>query len=477
LKCLDKGINFIVKIAALEKIPKPLMAVLEKLPDSYLVGGCVRDMMLGLKPSDFDTEVFGVTYTELKDKVSKFGRAELVGNSFGTLKLWIPGEPKEFDFALPRQESKQGQGHKGFDVIHRSDMTMREAAIRRDFTVNAMYLDPRTGRVVDQFGGQDDLDHRILRHISPAFSEDPLRVLRAMRFSSRFNMDVHPETVKFCHSIRETFPELSKPRLWGEWSRWAEQATHPAKGLHFLKECGWIEHFPELSNLAGLLQDGEHHPEGDVWVHTCHVCNALAELPEWQTAPADRRIALMFAALTHDLGKIEATETLPTGKIISYGHDEKGVPLADNFLQRIGSPNQVREWVAPLVRNHMAMNTQPTEKWVRRLAVKVVPASLDDLLIIMTADRFGRPPKPKIHRPEMLQVREIAANLKIEKEAPKPMIQGRDLIARGMPPGPRIGEILEQAFEAQLNGEFSSKETADAWLSNTLKPTPTIEIE
>lgn len=460
----------------LDIIPRPLQEVLVKLPDSYLVGGCVRDLILGKRPNDYDTEVFGVTYDQLREKVSRFGKAELVGNSFGTLKLWIPGEKKEFDFALPRQEVKRNKGHKGFEVIHRSDINMKEAAIRRDFTINAIFLDPRTGQVIDHFGGIEDLKAGVLRHTSDAFKEDPLRVLRGMRFLSRFDLTAHPDTVQVCRSIKGAFPELSKSRLWGEWSRWASQATKPSNGLKFLRDTEWIEHFPEINALVGVQQEKEYHPEGDAFVHTCHVCDALAEMPEWQQSPVERRIALMFAALTHDFGKPQATEVQPDGRITSYGHDELGVPLAESFLNRIDAPNQIREVVSPLVRHHMVRNPHPSDKWVRRMALKVVPATLQDLAVVLTADQFGRPPKPRIVRPEVLKMRELAANLKIDKEAPKPVLLGRHLLDRGMRPGPEMGKILKSAFEAQINGEFVSEQEAGEWLDAFLSPKPAIEL-
>jgi tRNA nucleotidyltransferase (CCA-adding enzyme) len=185
----------------------------------------------------------------------------------------------------------------------------------------------------------------------------------------------------------------------------------------------------------------------------------------------------MFAALTHDFGKPQATEVQPDGRITSYGHDDVGVPLADSFLNRVDAPNQIREVVAPLVRYHMVRNPEPTAKWVRRMALKVVPATLQDLAIILTADQFGRLPKPRIVTPEVMKMRELAANLKIDKEAPKPVLLGRHLLDRGMTPGPEMGKILKSAFEAQINGEFASEQEATKWLNAFLSPKPAIELD
>jgi tRNA nucleotidyltransferase (CCA-adding enzyme) len=455
----------------LDAVPKPLMEVLAQLPDSYLVGGCVRDLLLGLKPSDYDTEVFGVTYKGLQKKLEKFGNAELVGSSFGTLKLWRPGEKKEYDFALPRREIKRDRGHKGFEVIHHSDITMRDAAIRRDFTMNALYLDPRTGEVIDHFNGITDLQQGKLRHVSDAFREDPLRVLRGMRFISRFDLTADPETVELCRSIKDTFKELPKPRLWGEWVRWALQSVRPSSGLKFLQETEWLKHFPEMAGLVGVPQDPSHHPEGDAFTHTCHVCDALAETPEWQQVPAERKAALMFAAVSHDFGKAVST-VIENGRIISHGHEETGLPLAESFLSSIDAPNEIREVVVPLVRYHMVRNPKPDDRWIRRMAIKVAPATLQELATLITADHFGRPPKPRIVPVEAAKMRERAQELKVDQQAPKPMLQGRHLIARGMKPGSRMGEVLKAAFEAQINGEFADEQGAGKWLDAQLQPQP-----
>ena len=204
-------------------------------------------------------------------------------------------------------------GHKGFEVHFDPDIAPREAASRRDFTINALMFDPRTGEYLDFFGGRKDLEKRLLRHTSAAFVEDPLRVLRGMQFAARFDLTPAPETVELCRSIVQTFPELAVERVGMEWFKWALMSRRPSAGLRFLQTTGWLRHFPEIEALVGTPQDPEWHPEGDVFTHTCHCCDALAELPGWQGANETTRQVLMFAVLAHDFAKPQTTHEAEPG--------------------------------------------------------------------------------------------------------------------------------------------------------------------
>jgi tRNA nucleotidyltransferase (CCA-adding enzyme) len=290
-------------------IPSELENVFRRSPEltrTYLVGGCVRDALIGIPHKDFDIEVFGVSYDQLVATLSRFGRTDLVGRSFGVVKLKI-GE-YIFDFTIPRRDSKVASGHKGFEIQFDENISPREAASRRDFTVNAIMYDPRTHELLDFFGGEADLRRRILRHTSDAFTEDPLRVLRGMQFASRFNLQPAPETIELCRSIKNSFHELAVERVREEWFKWAEKSATPSIGLHFLRDTEWLEHFPELQSILGVPQDPEWHPEGDVFIHTCHCCDAMATLPEWQSADPESRIVYMLAVLLHDVGKAVTTD-------------------------------------------------------------------------------------------------------------------------------------------------------------------------
>lgn len=449
-----------------------ILAATPELQQAYLVGGCVRDWLLGLEPKDIDLEVFGVSYECLERGLARWGRTDLVGRSFGVVKLTLPSGAC-YDFTIPRRDSKVAPGHKGFAVEFDPAITPSEAAARRDFTLNALYYDPRVRRLVDYFGGERDLRERRLRHTSEAFAEDPLRVLRGMQFAGRFNLVGAAETLALCRQIRTGYGELARERVWQEWSKWAAKSVVPSAGLRFLTASGWLEHFPELAALQGVPQDPDWHPEGDVFVHTCHACDALVSLPAWQQAGEDLRIVYLLAVLTHDLAKPQTThECVKDGRtrIVSPGHDEAGGPLAESFLERIYAPLPIRERVIPLVTNHMAHLAGITDRFVRRLARRLEPASVQDLCTVITADALGRPPKPPEVPSGVAVLRAKAEELQVQHQAPKPLLLGRHLIAQGQQPGPAFAPILAAAYEAQLEGAFRDLPGALAWLANRGAP-------
>jgi len=236
-----------------------LKAIVAAGGDPIRVGGCIRDGLLGLESKDVDVEVFGLSADALCVVLRRFGKVSVVGESFGVIKLTTKDE--DFDFSLPRRDSKTGRGHKGFQVEVDHSMTPKEAALRRDFTINAIgkRLD---GELVDPFGGEEDLRNRVLRATSEHFSEDPLRVLRGFQFASRFQLKAEPETVEMCRKLIHEADTLAVERIWGEWEKWAMKGVAPSLGLRFLVECGWIRLFPELLNLIDVPQDCHWHPEG-----------------------------------------------------------------------------------------------------------------------------------------------------------------------------------------------------------------------
>jgi tRNA nucleotidyltransferase (CCA-adding enzyme) len=450
-------------------LPEELIQLLRTVPAlarAYLVGGCVRDALLGIAQKDFDLEVYGVDYETLARQLRPHGRVDLVGKSFGVIKF-TGASGGQWDFSLPRRDSKLTAGHKGFEITVDPDIDPREAASRRDFTINALAFDPRTGEYLDFFGGREDLNQRVLRHTSAAFVEDPLRVLRGMQFAARFDLTPAPETIALCRSILPTFSELAVERVGMEWAKWAALSRKPSAGLRFLQATGWLQHFPEIAALDGTPQDPEWHPEGDVFVHTCHCCDALAELSEWRAADELTRRVLMFAVLAHDFAKPQTTHEAERDgrmRIVSPGHEEQGGPLAEAFLTRIDAPNEIKERVVPLVKHHLTHLQTVSDRAVRRLANALQPATITELCLVMTADHFGRPPKPKTIPAGVTLLRSKAAELRLRDAAPKPLLQGRHLIARGMKPGAEFGVLLDKAFEAQLEGHFTDLDGALQWL-------------
>ena len=421
---------------------------------ALLVGGCVRDGLLGGAPKDFDVECFGISAADLRAALSERFELDLVGVSFGVIKL----HGHDIDVATPRRETKLGLGHRAFEMECDPTLTIEEASARRDFTINAIYRDPLTGEVLDPWNGRADLDKRILRHVGVHFGEDPLRVLRGMQFVARFGLDPAPETIEVCRGMT---PEgLASERLMGEWSKLLLQGVEISKGLNFLRDTGWVRYYPELAALIGCRQDPAWHPEGDVWNHTLCCLDAFARRRDQIGRNADEDIVVGLAVLCHDFGKPACTVYDPVKKRIrSLGHDEAGVEPTLSFLRRLTNEERLFKEVPPLVRLHM----RPFAMWknrasdgaIRRLAAHVV--RIDRLLRVAAADDEGRPPFPS--EPEPLEwLAAQAERLRVADSAPKPLVMGRDLVALGMKPGPEFGKILKAAYEAQLDGRFSTVE-------------------
>jgi tRNA nucleotidyltransferase (CCA-adding enzyme) len=456
------------------KLPDDFRAMLDavrRIGRPRLVGGGVRDWLLELAPKDFDVEVGGADFESLHRALVPFGSTDVIGRSFGVIKVRSRTSGEEYDFSLPRRESKTGAGHRGFAVRPDPSLSDAEAAARRDFTVNAIALDPFTGALIDPHGGRRDLEARILRHTSAALVEDPLRVLRAFQLAARFDFTLAAETAELCRSISHTFAELPVERIWGEWEKWAGKSALPSRGLTVLEQTDWLKHFPEVAALRGTTQEPEWHPEGDVFTHTQHCLDALVALEEWKNSSAARRRLLMFAVLAHDFGKPSTTsyaEKRGAMRWISPGHEPAGGPLAKSFLRRIGAPLDYDLPVCTLVVNHLAHhhgNTVFTESSVRRLARKLAPATIDDLALVMRADANGRPPlkSPEIHA-RIDELVQQAHALAIADSAPKPIVLGRHLIQLGMKPGPEFKPLIDAAFEAQLDGAFADEAGGIAWV-------------
>ncbi len=464
------------------ELPEDLHAMLEavrRVGRPRLVGGGVRDWLLGLPPKDFDVEVAGVEFDRLRRALESFGATDVVGRSFGVIKVRSATTGNEYDFSLPRRESKTGAGHRGFAVAANSSLTDAEAAARRDFTVNAIAMDPFTGELIDPHDGQHDLAARVLRHTSAAFVEDPLRVLRAFQLAARFDLALAPETAALCRGISATFAELPVERVWGEWDKWATKSVKPSRGLAVLEETDWLKHFPEVAALRGTPQEPEWHPEGDVFTHTQHCLDALVALDDWPSSDAARRRLLMFAVLAHDFGKPATTvrgEKRGAMRWLSPGHEAAGGEPAKAFLRRLAAPLDLDAPVGALVVNHLAHHHgQPeySDTSVRRLARKLAPATIDDLAAVMRADSNGRPPlaSPETHgRIDALVAK--AHLLRLADAAPKPIILGRHLVAAGIRPGPPMKPIIEAAFEAQLDGAFGDEPGGLAWLTTYLEQHP-----
>jgi tRNA nucleotidyltransferase (CCA-adding enzyme) len=435
-----------------------------------VVGGSVRDALMGVPAKDLDIEVYGLEPAAIERALRRSFSVISVGAAFGVLK--VKGHP--IDVSLPRRENRTGAGHRDFSVEGDPMMSPSEAATRRDFTVNAMLWDPRTGEVLDPWGGMADLAARRLRHVSDKFAEDPLRVLRAMQFAARFSAPgapwtVDPATVALCSTLG---PEaLSPERIYEEWCKLLLRGRVPSIGLRFLRECGWTKHFPELHACIGVAQDAEWHPEGDVWDHTLLCLDAFAAV---RLGDEREDLVVGWSVLLHDLGKATTSKVEADGRIHAYGHEQAGEPLARAFLERLTQHKDILESVLPLVRWHGA----PFELWknkagdagVRRLASKA--GRIDRLVRVDDADRKGRGTFFTEPSPQGVWLKEVADRLQIAANAPKRLALGRHLIAMGRKPRPWFSEALDAAYEAQLDGAFSDEPAAVAWLAEWLNSNP-----
>ncbi len=428
---------------------------------ALLVGGAVRDALLGgVRVKDVDLEVFGLKPDALKTLLAARYPFEPCGVSFGVLKL----KGLDIDVALPRRESKRGEGHRAFEIFSDPTLSVAEAARRRDFTINAIYYDVLTHAIEDPYDGVHDLERRLLRHVSPQFVEDPLRVLRGMQFVARFALKPASETIQICQGIG--LEGLAPERLFDEWKKFILKGRDMSAGLEFLRATTWVRFFPELMALIGCKQDPHWHPEGDVWEHTKLCCDFFAKT---RMGVSTEDLIVGLAVLCHDFGKPQTTAFDPRAKRIrSIGHDEAGVAPTKSFLKRLTNEEQILKEVPPLVAAHM----KPFAFWkshagdaaIRRLALKV--GRLDRLIRVSRADDEGRlatSVATSARGQDLDWLAEAAHRLAVADAAPKPILQGRDLIAMGFKPSPQFGLWLKEAFDAQLDGVFSDLDGARAF--------------
>jgi len=424
---------------------------------ALIVGGWVRDKLLGLPDSsNVDLEVFGVPGDRLRALLETFGRVEAVGESFQVYKIG------DIDVSLPRRDSKAGRGHRGFVVTGDPDMSIAEAARRRDFTVNAISWDPLTEEYFDPFDGRADLARRLLRVVDPhTFGDDSLRVLRGVQFAARFALDVEPSTAALCREI--PLDDLPPERVWGEFEKLLF-APKPSIGFIIAMELGVIARlFPELQALAGCPQEPEWHPEGDVWVHNLQVIDrARTRIDD---LPRPQQLAVMLGAVCHDLGKPATTQFID-GRIRSLDHEEQGVAPASALLDRLNvnafDGYDVRRQVLGITAQHLKpgswfkVRDEVGDGAFRRLAHKV---DLELLARVAKSDCEGRQPG-QFDCTAMDWFLERARALGVQHRPPEPILLGRHLLALGLKPGPRVGEILRAIYEQQMDGTVTTLEQA-----------------
>jgi tRNA nucleotidyltransferase (CCA-adding enzyme) len=427
---------------------------------TWLVGGSVRDLVLGRQPRDLDIEVTGLPPGQVHALLAEHFSVQFVGKAFEIFKLQglpvdlsIPSRMLAYDTSLPCLLRQADPG-----------MPIDEALARRDFTINAMAWDPDTMELRDPFNGRGDLDARILRHASNRFAEDPLRVLRGMQLSARFELTVAPETVALCRTLSQE--GQPSERLWEEWKKLLLQGRKPSLGLQFLRHCGWLCFYPELVALEGCPQDPVWHPEGEVWIHTLHCLDWFAAE---RTGHEPDDLAVGLGVLCHDFGK-PATTREEYGHITSRGHESEGAGPTRHFLERLTNQQNLIDEVVPLVLCHLRpralYDANASDSAVRRLAKHV--HRIDRLVRVARADHAGRPPKQFDGFPAGEWLLSRAQQLTVDRRAPLPIVMGRHLLELGVQPGPDMGRLLEDCYEAQLDGDFGTLEEGLTYVKSRL---------
>ena len=409
---------------------------------AYYVGGFVRDRLMRNSCKDVDIEVHGLAPDRLRAILDTCGERLEMGASFGVFGLRGYG----LDIAMPRRERAFGAGHRDFDVEVDPFLGLREAAERRDFTINAMMMDVLTEEIIDPFDGRSDLKRGVLRHVSDVrFREDPLRVLRAAQFAARFGFEVAEETVRICSGM--DLAPLARERVFMELRKALLQAAHPSVFFETLRSMGQLSFwFAEAEALIGVRQDPLFHPEGDVWTHTLRVADSAAAL----RVKAEDPVSYMLAALCHDFGKPAASKLLD-GRIRAFGHEAAGVTAARRFLARLTDEVRIHKRVESLVRMHMRPGALCMQQAGEKAFMRMYDESEcpEDLILLSLADCRGT----GFGNDGSAQEAKLREELEIYRaRMAGPLVSAEDLRKAGFEPGPAFGRALAYAHKLQLAG-------------------------
>ncbi len=418
---------------------------------AYFAGGCVRDALRGVSPKDYDI----ATSARPEEVQSLFPRTLAVGAHFGVIVVLHGGF--QFEVASFRADGAYLDGRHPVDVTF---TTPQGDAERRDFTVNGMFYDPQTERVIDYVGGQADLQTRKLRAIGdPAarFREDRLRLLRAVRFAANLGFEIEAATWEAVRAQADAIGAVSAERIREELVR-IFTAPSRVRGLDLLDTSGLLRAvLPELDACHGCEQPPQFHPEGDVYVHTRLM---LSLLPEKVSVP------LVFSVLLHDIGKPPTARVDENGRIRFNGHEHVGAEMAQRVMERLRFSRADTDATVEAVRQHMAFKDVPNMR-VAKLKRFMARPGFEDEMELHRVDCTASHGFLDNHAFLRAKQEEFAH----EPLIPKPFVTGHDLLGRGLKPSPRFGEILEAAMTRQLEGAFASREEALAWVqAEYLKP-------
>lgn len=415
---------------------------------AYFAGGCVRDKLLNLIPKDYDI----ATSANPTEVLKLFPGSNEVGAHFGVVIVKHHGH--HIEIATFRTDGSYKDGRRPDSVIF---STQEEDAQRRDFTINGLFEDPISGKIIDHVGGMADLDARLIRAIGDAeqrFQEDALRLLRAVRLSTTLGFPIEPKTFAAIQSNAHLLEKISPERIRDEFSK-IITSPNRRRGLELLVETHLIDHFiPEVLSLIGCEQPPQWHPEGDVYVHTCIMLEML---------DADASLTLCLATLLHDIAKPPTQTTDPDGRIRFNGHDALGADMTREILTRLKYPNAIIRDAEHMVSRHMQfMNVKQMRK-----------AKLKRFMSEPTFDL-----EMELHRVDCASSNGFTDNYEFLNEKseefasepliPPPLITGQDLIEKGLKPSPRFKEILDDIQTEQLENRLSTREEALEYLEKIL---------
>lgn len=410
----------------------------------YIVGGSVRDdFMNNLSDHDIDVEIYYMTYQQLHDVLSKYGYVNTFGQSFAIMQL---DKLRGYDFALPRQEKKIGEKHQDFKVMIDPFLPIEKAILRRDLTMNALMYDYENQKLIDLCGGIEDIKKRQVRCVDPyTFIEDPLRVLRIAQFIARFDMTVEDKTRELCRQmVKEGMLEhLSVERVYGEYCK-ILMSPRPSIGFEFLKDIQALPSY--LADLALTHQRLDYHPEGDVFTHTMLVVD-VAALSKHKT---DDPLSFMWSCLLHDIGK--PMVTTPEGH--APLHNESGVEVFRS-VDLIQSKRQ-RQYISTMIMYHMdlmnmARNHGRDISYLRLLKKISGKVSMNDLICISCCDKLGRGKVAQEQYNAFFDYIEDKSS-RLGVVAKEALIDGHDLIVNGFKQDKRMKDILDEAYDLQLQG-------------------------
>lgn len=421
---------------------------------ALLVGGCVRDEILGISCYDIDCEIHGIAPDRLRALLKEFGEIDESGALYGIYTIKGAG----LDIALPRTEKRTGPGHKDFCVTADPSLSPEAAAARRDFTVNAIMRDALTGEYVDPYGGIEDLKNGILRAVPGGqFEEDPLRVLRGAQFAARFHLEPDGDTLEKMR--RMPVDRLSASRVMAETKKALLMADEPDVFFRVLEKANALEPwFAELARLRRTPENTKYHPEGDAFEHTMLVLRAAAEVRDRMKDP----LSFMLAALCHDLGKAVSARLNDKGVWQAIGHEHTGVPLCGEMLSRLGASRNVIGYVQDMCKLHMRVHTcyYGRARVSRTNILFDESVNPEELAWLVVCDSRGTgKPRSDADEEEAFIMERLTAYQAVIREG---MPDARMMMALGVEPGPNIKKALEYAREQRLCGKSISQACEEA---------------